>query len=138
MRNTINFLQALTNSEGSVCLTIYKNRKWWTLKRYVKISNTNPNILKSIKKSVDILGIQGRFWPKKNPVAVIIQGESSVSRFKQLVNFRKGIKVSSIGIWKEFEKHELLNFLLKSYHLDRGKLQEFKTKKDVYNFLRKI
>lgn len=133
--NTTGFLKSITNSEGSIQLRVSKHGKWFELMRFVKISCSHPLLLQEISKCLDTLGIENRLAPKNSPVSVIIQKKNSVRKFQKKVNFLEGIKVSNNGRWKGIYKSSVLSALIDSYNIPRGKLQNFKTKEEVYKFL---
>jgi hypothetical protein len=131
-----NFLKAFTNCEGSIQLRVTKHAKWFEITRYVKLSCSHPHILQEVSRMLEILGISNRKAPKNNPVSVIIQGKKSILEFNRLIGFKKGIEVSNNGRWAGYEKRDILNALLKTFSLPRGKLQEFKKTEEIYNFIK--
>lgn len=135
--NTVNFLQAFVNSEGSVKLKVSKHKKWWELSRYVKISTIHPEIIKGVSELLKNLEIRHRFTPKNNPVAIIIQPKISIKKFQNKIGFMNGIEVSPRGFWGGFEKSRVLEIIVKSFELPRGELQNFSSESEIYEFLKK-
>ena len=136
--NIVNFLQAFTNSEGSIRLRVLKNKKWWQIQRYVKLSSKNPAILNGIQLLLNSLQIRNRKVPRKIPVGIIIQEKQSLKKFNELINFGEGIEVSPVGIWGGYEKRNVLEMVVNSLSMKRGELQKFKTEEEVYGFLKNV
>jgi len=135
--NTINFLQAFVNCEGSVRLKVVKHKKWWELSRYVKISAKHPVLLEGTSKLLKLLEIHHRFAPKNNPIAVIVQSKYAIKKFQETIGFMRGIKVSPRGLWGGFEKSKVLEIVVKSFELQRGELQKFSNENEIYEFLKR-
>ena len=85
------------------------------------------NLAELLKK----LEIQHRFSPKNEPVSIIIQPKDSIRKFKKEIGFMKGIEVSPRGFWGGFEKSKVLEIIVKSFELPRGKLQEFTSESEI-------
>jgi len=134
--NIRHFLKAFTNSEGSIQLRVAKRDKWFELTRYVKISCSQPFVLKHVSRMLRSLGISNRMATRNNPVSVIIQREESVIKFRHLIGFMKGIQVSNNGRWAGYEKSNILDALVRTYEIPRGKLTEFKEKQEIYDFIK--
>ena len=137
-KNSVNFLQAFTNSEGSIRLRVLKNKKWWQIQRYVKLSSKNPTILNGIEFLLNSLQIKNRKTPPKNSIGIIVQEKKSLKKFRDLVNIMSGIEVSPVGIWGSYEKKKVLEMAINSLNLKRGELQKFKTEKEIYGFLNNV
>ena len=136
--NIKNFLQAFVNSEGSVRLRVIKHNKWWELQRYVKISNKHPALLKAISEMLTNIGIDHRFHPPKEATSIIIQQKYAIMKFWNEIGFLNGIKVSPRGIWGNYEKKLVLKTIVNSFKIPKGKLQEFKNEKEIYDFLKNL
>ncbi len=134
--NMQNFLQAFTNSEGSVQLRVNKHNKWLEFSCYVKISTEHPLLLKEVSMMLNILKIDNRLAPKINPNSIIIQKQNSIKRFQVLVGFMNGIKITPTGIWGNYEKAKILEAVIKTFDFKRGFLQNFANNEELYSFIK--
>lgn len=134
--NMQNFLQAFTNSEGSVQLRVNRHNKWLEFSCYVKISTEHPTLLKEVSKMLKILEIDNRFAPKLNPNSIIIQKQDSIKVFQKLVGFMDGIKVTPTGIWGNYEKAKILKAVINTFDFERGFLQKFSNDEELYSFIK--
>ena len=134
--NIINFLQAFTNSEGSIQLRVNKHDKWFEFSRLVKISTEHPVLLNEISAMLEILEINHRIAPLKPPNSIIIQQKVSILKFKQLIGFMDGICVTPTGIWGNYEKSKILNALTKTFDFEKGFLQKFSNAEELYSFIK--
>lgn len=134
--NIKNFLQAFTNSEGSIQLRVNRHNKWLEFSRHVRISTEHPLLLKKIYKMLKILRIENRFAPKSNPNSIIIQQKKSIKKFKKEIGFMDGIYITPTGIWGNYEKSKILNALISTFDFNRGFLQNFENEKDIYSFIK--
>ncbi len=134
--NIRTFLQAFTNSEGSVQLRANRHNKWLEFSRHVKISTEHPILLKEVSRMLKILKISHRFAPRKNPNSLIIQRNESIRRFRKLVGFMDGIRITPTGIWGNYEKSKILDAIIKTFEFDRGFLQTFSDDNEIYSFIK--
>ncbi|MBI2972104.1 MAG: LAGLIDADG family homing endonuclease [Candidatus Aenigmarchaeota archaeon] len=134
--NIKDFLQAFTNSEGSVQLRANRHGKWLEFSRHIKISTEHPLLLKGISRMLKTLKINHRFVPKTNPNSVIIQQKESIKKFRKLIGFMGGIRITPTGIWGNYEKTKILDAIIKTFDFDRGFLQTFLDDNEIYSFIK--
>ncbi len=134
--NLRNFLQALTNSEGSVHFNVSKNRNWYIITRYVKIACSHPTLLFNVSEMLKSLKIRNRLHPKTVPLSVLIQGKDSMIKFRDNIGFMNGVRVGNSGKWKGEEKRKVLEAAIKTFEIPHGQLQTFHEMDDIYTFLK--
>ena len=128
------FLRIFASAEGSVILAIDKQRKWWSINRWISISCKHSKIHYQLLELLKTLGIEARSkWPE-----IIIKGKENLENFRDKIGFLKGCKVTnkSNSKWRGFEKNSLLGLSIDLYEIDKTLIQKFKTKDDVFVWLK--
>ncbi len=103
------FLQAFFDDEG--CVYKYRNN------RKIRGYQHNLEILNLIKKLLKDFDIKSRI--EKRGKEIVISGKESFIKFRDKINFSKGIYINlnrKNSIWrKKLEKREILDYIISSY-----------------------
>lgn len=130
----INFLKIFVSAEGSVHLIIDRQRKWWSINRWVSIRCCHPVLHKQIKKMLKSLGILA----KSVGSSIRIKGKENLIKFRSLVGFIDGCKVTRKSkIWCGVEKNKLLELVIKLFEVDKRKIQRMK-KDEILHWLKSL
>ena len=114
-KNIQEMLQILFSTDGGVslstsnCRTDGKKR----IHRKVTFTSSNRRNLEIVKKLLQRFGVRGRI---QNNGDLEIKGRRNLEKFKNLIGFIEGVKVTNKSKkWCGIEKNKLLDLCLKSY-----------------------
>ncbi len=129
------FLKIFASAEGSVHLAIDKQRKWWTINRWVQIKCCHPIIHIQLKKMLGDLEIR----PRSVGPAIIIKGRENLTKFQKEIGFLDGCEVTnkSNSKWRGTEKNKLLNLVVLLFEIDKKCIQRM-TKGEIFEWLKSL
>jgi hypothetical protein len=125
------------SADGSVCFGVkwHKSKNMWQFTRRVKFSSKHPVIKQQIAELLKRFELNPKTWEKE----VVLERRNDLIKFKKEIGFIPGVKVTKNSKnWEGFEKNQILNLLIKSFKLKKKDLQQFKTKEEVINFLKRL
>lgn len=131
----LSFLRIFSSAEGSVHLHIDKQRKWWVINRWVSITCCHPIIHQQVKELLESVGIKAKSRGKD----IVIKGKENLFKFKKLIGFIKGCKVTkkSHSKWEGVEKNLLLDLAIKLFQIDKSPIQKM-NKEDIFLWLKSL
>ena len=136
-RNISKVLRVMFSADGSVCFGVkwHKSKNMWQFTRRVKFSSKHPAIKQQIAELLKRFELNPETWEKE----VVLERRNDLIEFKKEIGFIPGVKVTKNSKnWDGFEKNQILNLLIKSFKLKKKDLQQFKTKEEVINFLKRL
>lgn len=130
-------LKVMFSADGCVSLGVWWNdkEKSWKLKKRVQLSSWHPTIKKQV---FQILKEKFSIQSKVRWNGVVIENKDDIVKFRQWIGFVNGVKISGKSKnWKGFEKNQVLDLVIESMKFKKKDLEQFKSKEEVLDFLRK-
>ena len=124
------FLKYAFTGDGSVIFNIGRARYGFRFDRCVKMYCEHPNLRKQYFELLKKLGYKPVIWKD----SIILRKPENLTKFQREINFVENVKISGNGLWKGFNKTDLLKFCVKSYGLEPSKLG--KTKEEIHTNLK--
>jgi hypothetical protein len=112
-------LRILFTTDGGVSFSLSKSKVDAKIRihRKVTYTSTNSENLKGVQLLLKSLGIRSKIQGND----VEIKGRGNLLRFKKLIGFLKGVKVSNKSkLWGGLTKNQLLNLVIKTYRNTYG------------------
>lgn len=106
------FLKYVFTADGSVIFNIGKARYGFRFDRCVKLYCEHPNLRKQYFQLLKKLGYKPAIWKD----SIILRKPENMIKFCNEINFVENVKISGNGLWKGFNKSDLLKFCVESYN----------------------
>ena len=106
------FLKYAFTADGSIIFNIGKARYGFRFDRCVKLYCEHPNLRIQYIKLLEKLGYKVSVWKDQ----IILRKPENLTKFSKEIGFVENVKISGKGLWKGFNKSDLLRFSADSYN----------------------
>ncbi|MBI2542668.1 MAG: hypothetical protein HYW24_00560 [Candidatus Aenigmarchaeota archaeon] len=137
-REMAEIMKAMFSADGSIVLGVKwrQDKKMWVFTRRICLTSVTPSLKEQIAEILEKrFGMKPQIWRSD----VALERKSDILKFKEVIGFVKGVKISKKSkVWEGFEKTQILGLAIKTFDLKKKDLQKFKTKEDVISFLKSL
>lgn len=130
-------LSAMFSCDGSIGLWTVWNKRWnlWEIKKWIKFACKHPVIRKQVFGLLQKLGYEPVIREVNDEILLIKKRD--MIKFADEIGFVKGVKITSDSRnWEGYEKNKILELSIKTYDIRQNKLKQFKTRQEVFDFLK--
>ena len=131
----LKFLQIIFSADGSISLSVrwHKRNKGWEIRRRIELTCKHKQLRNDFLELIK----QNGFNPRTSGENITLERKDDILNFFHNVKFIPGVKIGGDSInWKGLEKNQILELAVKTFDLNKNKLEKFETKQQVIDFLR--
>lgn len=129
-------MQAMFSADGSIVLGVKwrKDKRMWVFTRRVCLTSVTPSLKEQVAQILEEkFGMKPQIWKHD----VVLERKSDIIKFKQLIRFVEGVKISKKSkVWEGFDKTQILDIAIKTFDLKKRDLQGFESREEIISFLK--
>lgn len=132
-------LKMMFSCDGSISLWVVWNKRWnlWEIKKWIKFACKHPTIRKQVFNLLQKLDYEPIIREENDEI--LLTKKKDIIRFASEIRFVNGVKVTKDSRnWEGYEKNQILNLSIKTYSIKQNELKDFKSKEELYNFLKHL